>query len=62
MRDSDDGDADELDPEDFVRAMLHIGPEGAAKVRERTPGTRQRPLANSDDDRADNIGDCDGAE
>jgi hypothetical protein len=32
----------EVDPEEFVRAMLNISPEDAAKVRERTPGTRQR--------------------
>jgi hypothetical protein len=37
----DSADTGSVDPEDFVRAMLHISPEDAAKVRERTPGTRQ---------------------
>ena len=30
-------------PEDFLRALLKISPEDAAKVREDTPGTRKRP-------------------
>jgi hypothetical protein len=34
---------DELDPIEFVRAMLGISREDAETVRERTPGTRKQP-------------------
>ena len=30
----------ELDPQEFLRALLKISPEDAESVRERTPGTR----------------------
>jgi len=33
----------DVDPDEFVRAMLRISPEDAAKVRERTSPTRKRP-------------------
>lgn len=32
----------DVDPVEFARAMLHISPDDAAKVRERTPATRKR--------------------
>jgi hypothetical protein len=33
----------EVDPEDFLRALLKISPGDAQRVREDTPGTRKRP-------------------
>jgi hypothetical protein len=35
-------DDDEIDPKDFLRALLRISPEDAKKVRERSPVTRKR--------------------
>jgi hypothetical protein len=32
----------DVDPEQFLRALLQINPEDAEKVREATPGTRKR--------------------
>ena len=32
----------EVDPRDFVRALLHISPEDAEKAREKSPATRKR--------------------
>jgi hypothetical protein len=32
----------DVDPKDFLRALLNISPEDAEKVREDTPGTRKR--------------------
>lgn len=40
-RDKDD-EMPEVDPVDLVRSVLRISPEDAAKVREKTPGTRTR--------------------
>jgi hypothetical protein len=39
---TDRGGQDErdVDPQEFVRAVLGISPEDAEKVREQTPGTR----------------------
>jgi hypothetical protein len=37
------GEMPEVDPKDFVRAVLGISAEDAEKVREDTPGTRKRP-------------------
>ncbi|MDT4893278.1 MAG: hypothetical protein QOE97_2313 [Pseudonocardiales bacterium] len=55
----DEGDAGredhptgDVDPMDFARAMLHISPEDAAKVRERSPATRPRRTAESDNRQA----------
>jgi hypothetical protein len=31
----------EVDPREFLRAVLHISPEDAEKVREETPGARK---------------------
>ena len=33
----------DVDPEEFLRALLKISPEDAEKVREDTPGIRKRP-------------------
>lgn len=32
----------EVDPVEFLRSILHISPDDAAKVREDTPATRKR--------------------
>jgi hypothetical protein len=37
-----------VDPQDFLRSLLHISPEDAEKVREDTPGTRKRPEPQDD--------------
>ncbi|HEX8081338.1 MAG TPA: hypothetical protein VF557_14100 [Jatrophihabitans sp.] len=39
---SDNPDAPEVDPREFVRAMLHISPEDAKKAREQSPAARKR--------------------
>ena len=31
-----------IDPKEFLRALLHISPEDAKKVRDATPATRKR--------------------
>jgi hypothetical protein len=41
-KDQSDASA-EVDPQEFLRAVLKISPEDAEKVREDTPGTRKRP-------------------
>lgn len=38
--DVDTNSAFNVDPDNFLRALLHISPEDAETVRERTPGTR----------------------
>jgi len=39
----------ELDPQEFLRRMLHISPEDAETVRERTSPTRKRPQPDDDE-------------
>lgn len=45
--------AAEVDPEDFLRALLKISPEDAAKAREDSPATRKRKTAQKDKDPAE---------
>lgn len=40
---TEQNDAPGIDPEELLRALLHISPEDAEKAREQSPATRKRP-------------------
>lgn len=53
MKDEPETDAPDVDPVEFVRAMLHISPEDAEKAREQSPATRKRGDKGQDGPTAD---------
>lgn len=38
-----DREPSDVDPQDFLRALMHISPEDAEKAREQSPATRPTP-------------------
>jgi len=42
MPENNEPDPDDVDPLDFVRAVLHIAPEDAKKVRDASPARKRK--------------------